>query len=203
MAHRSGPLKEIASLPLAMTRLAVLVSGNGSNLQAIIDACEQNKTNATVAVVISNKANAYALERAKKHQIPAFVFPSGKNFESSAFQTLQEKKIDLVCLAGFMKILSPSFVARFPNRIINIHPSLLPAFPGLDAQEQALKSGEKVTGATVHFVDEGCDTGPIILQKEVPILEDDDVASLRKRILKVEHEIYPEAIRLIATASLK
>ncbi|MDP2599704.1 MAG: phosphoribosylglycinamide formyltransferase [Deltaproteobacteria bacterium] len=183
-------------------KLGILVSGRGSNLQAIIDACEKNKIDAEVSVVISNNPGAFAMERAKKHNIPIEVVDA-KNPEPEILQTLGKYRVDLVCLAGFMKILSPAFVKAYPAKIINIHPALLPAFPGLHAQKQALDAGVKMTGATVHFVDEGCDTGPIILQKSVPVLENDSLESLTQRILEAEHEIYPQAIQRIATGSLK
>ena len=184
-------------------KLGVLVSGNGSNLQAILDACEEKKIDATVEVVISNNPKAFALQRAQQQNIPTPVITNGPNFEKEILKILKQHNVELVCLAGFMKLLSPSFIKEYPQRIINIHPALLPAFPGLHAQKRALESGAKITGATVHFVDEGCDTGPIILQSEVAILENDTEESLRERILKEEHKIYPEAIQFIATQSLK
>ncbi|MBI4125314.1 MAG: phosphoribosylglycinamide formyltransferase [Deltaproteobacteria bacterium] len=183
--------------------LGVLVSGNGTNLQAIIDACEQNQMDATVAVVISNNPEARALQRAKKRNIPHAAVANGPDGERNVLALLKKHRVELVCLAGFMKILSPAFLKEFPNRVINIHPALLPAFPGLNAVAQALRHGVKISGATVHFVDVGCDTGPIILQSAVPVYDDDTEASLHERILKEEHKIYPQAIRLIATESLK
>lgn len=183
-------------------KLGVLVSGRGSNLQSIIEACEQNTIDAKVAVVVSNNAKAHALERAKKHHIPALVV-SAPNFETKILKIFKKHQVELVCLAGFMKILSKRFIKGYPYRIINIHPSLLPSFPGLDAQGQALRAGVKKTGATVHFVEEGCDTGPIILQREVPVYEDDTQETLSARILEEEHKIYPQAIGLIATEGLK
>lgn len=183
--------------------LGVLVSGNGTNLQAIINACEPNKIDAAVAVVVSNNPEAPALQRAKKHHIPPVTVANGADLETQILSTLKEHRVELVCLAGFMKILSPAFLREFPNRVINIHPSLLPAFPGLNAVAQALAHGVKVTGATVHFVDAGCDTGPIILQSAVPVLDGDTEESLAERIRREEHKIYPQAIQLIATESLK
>ena len=183
-------------------KLGVLVSGNGSNLQSIVDASEQGKMNAVVVVVISNNPDAYALKRAQKHNIPTVVVPK-KNGEAEILKGLKQHRVDLVCLAGFMQILSPQFIKEYPEKIINIHPSLLPDFPGLHAQAKALAAGAKQSGATVHFVDEGCDTGPIILQAVVPIFRDDTVETLQARILKEEHRIYPQAIQLIATESLK
>lgn len=184
-------------------KLGLLVSGNGSNLQAIIDASEKGEIDASVSVVISNRQKAYALERAKKHHIPSFVVPQGALQEKEILKILEQYSVDLVCLAGFLKILSKDFVKKFLDRIINIHPALLPSFPGLHAIEQALKAGVKKTGVTLHFVDEGVDTGPILLQEEVLILKDDTVETLTARIHQVEHRIYPQAIQLIATERLK
>lgn len=183
-------------------KLAVLVSGNGTNLQAIINACEQREIDAVVAVVVSNNPKAFALERAKKHNIPTVIVPK-KDGEKEILNALKEFQVELVCLAGFMKILSPKFIQEYPGRVINIHPALLPTFPGLEAQAKALEHGVKITGATVHFVDEGVDAGPIILQAAVSVYDDDTVETLRERILKEEHKIYPQAIQLIATQSLK
>lgn len=184
-------------------KLGLLVSGNGSNLQAIMDASEKGEIDAVVAVVISNRHKVYALERAKKHHIPSFVVPQGTLQEKEIHKILEQYSVDLVCLAGFLKILSKDFVQKFPNQIINIHPALLPSFPGLHAIEQALKAGAKKTGVTLHFVDEGVDTGPILLQEEVSILKDDTVETLTARIHQVEHRLYPQAIQLIATERLK
>lgn len=188
-------------------KIAVLVSGRGSNLQAIIDAIESGKINGKIEVVISNKKDAYALERAKRHDIEGvFIDPSSyKNkddYDRAIIKILDDKKIELVCLAGFMRILTPYFVNKYKRRIINIHPSLLPAFPGLEAQKKALDYGVKFTGATVHFVDEGVDSGPIILQSIVPVLVTDTPEILSERILKEEHIIYPEAIKLFAEGSI-
>jgi len=183
-------------------KLGVLVSGNGTNLQAIIEACEEGHIDARVDVVISNNPDAFALERAKKHNIATAVV-SKENSESKIIEILKQHQVELVCLAGFMKLLSTQFVREFPQKIINIHPALLPSFPGLHAQQRALDAGVKFTGATVHFVDEGCDTGPIIVQATVPVLHDDTIETLKERILKEEHKIYPEAIQLIATQRLK
>lgn len=184
-------------------KLGVLVSGSGTNLQAIINACEHNSIDAQVVAVISNTEKAFALERAKKHKIPSFFISNGEHLEPLIINILKEKKVELVCLAGFMKLLSPSFIQEFPKQILNIHPALLPSFPGLHAQKQALEAGVKESGATVHFVDEGCDTGPILLQKSIPVHATDDLESLSQRILKVEHQIYPTAIQKIASASFK
>lgn len=184
-------------------RLGVLVSGHGSNLQAIVDACESKQIDATVVVVISNNPKAFALTRAKQHKIPFAIATDGPSQTDAIAKSLKQHQVDLVCLAGFMKILAPSLIKEFHHRILNIHPALLPAFPGLQAQKKALEHGVKVSGATVHFVDEGCDTGPIILQSAVPVYDNDTETTLRERILKEEHKIYPEAIQFIATQSLK
>jgi phosphoribosylglycinamide formyltransferase-1 len=182
------------------TRLAVLVSGSGTNLQAIIDACIPS---VEIVLVLSNNPEAYALERAKKHGIPVEVadhrrYPDREEYDKHLLKVLESYRVDLIALAGFMRILSPFFVKAYKNRIINIHPALLPSFPGIHSAKQALESGVKYTGCTVHFVDEGVDTGPIILQAAVPVYDDDDEASLLERIHKEEHRIYPEAIDLIA-----
>jgi len=184
-------------------KIAVLVSGRGSNLQAIIDAIESGKINGVIEVVISNKEDAYALERAKRHNIEGvFIGPSSckskDEYDRAIIKILDDKNIELVCLAGFMRILTPYFVNKYKRRIINIHPSLLPAFPGLEAQKKALDYGVKFTGATVHFVDEGVDSGPIIIQAVVPVLDTDTPEILSERILKEEHRIYPEAIKAFA-----
>ena len=184
-------------------KLGVLVSGRGSNLQSIIDHCEAGKIPAEVVVVISDKENAYALERARKHGIEAlFIDPksyaSKEEFEKAMGDELEKRGVELICLAGFMRILSPYFVNRFKNRIINIHPALLPSFPGLHGQKQAVDHAVKIAGCTVHFVDEGVDSGPIIIQAAVPVFSDDDEDTLAARILKCEHKIYPMAIKLIA-----
>jgi len=182
-----------------MLNLGVLISGRGSNLQAIIDACENGKIAAKVAVVISNKPDAGGLERAKKHNIPAVVVES----ESDIVKELKKHNVELVCLAGYMKIVGKVLLEPFRGKMINIHPSLLPSFPGLHAQKQALDHGVTVTGCTVHFVDEGCDTGPIIVQSAVPVKENDTEDTLSERILQQEHHIYPLAIDLIARDKLK
>lgn len=188
--------------------LGVLISGRGSNLQAIIDACESGKIPAKVAVVVSNDPGAGGLERAKKHDIPAVVidnrqFKDKNTYELEIVKTLKSKKVDLVCLAGYMRIVGPVLLEHFLGKMINIHPALLPSFPGLHAQKQALDHGVKVSGVTVHFVDEGCDTGPIIIQSAVPVLDNDTEETLSARILEQEHKIYPQAIKLIAEDKLK
>jgi phosphoribosylglycinamide formyltransferase-1 len=190
-------------------RIAVLVSGRGSNLQAIIDNIEKGLLSSELAVVISDQTDAYALERARTHNIPA-VLVSAKGYKNKReeydallVKELRERNVDLVCLAGFMRIITPVLIRAFPNRILNIHPSLLPAFPGLHVQKKALNHGAKFSGCTVHFVDEGMDTGPIIIQAVVPILDSDTEDSLSERILKQEHKIYSRAIQLIAEGRLK
>ncbi len=184
-------------------KLGVLISGRGSNLQSIIDHIEAGKIPAKIEVVISDKKDAYGLERARRHKIEALfidpkAYPSKEEFEKAVAEELERRGVELVCLAGFMRILSPYFVNRFRNRIINIHPALLPSFPGLHGQRQAVEHGVKIAGCTVHFVDEGVDSGPIIIQAAVPVFEDDDEDTLAARILKCEHKIYPMAIKLIA-----
>lgn len=191
-----------------MLNLGVLISGRGSNLQAIIDASERGEIPAKVAVVISNNPDALGLERAKKHGIPAVVinnreFKDKNTYELEIVKVLQQHKVDLVCLAGYMRIVGPVLLEHYQGKMINIHPALLPSFPGLHAQKQALDYGVKISGATVHFVDEGCDTGPIIIQAAVPVLEDDTEESLSERILEQEHKIYPQAIKLFAEGRLK
>ncbi len=182
-----------------MINIGVLISGRGSNLQSIIDACEKGQVPGKVAIVISNKADAYGLERAKKHNIPTAVLSD----ESEMVKTLKKHKVDLVCLAGYMKIVGKTLLEQFSNKMLNIHPSLLPLFPGLHGQRQALEHGAKVSGATVHFVDEGCDTGPVIVQASVPVKENDTEESLSARILEQEHKIYPQVIKLFAEGKLK
>ena len=190
-------------------KLAVLVSGRGSNLQAIIDNIEKGALSAEIAVVVSDQPDAYALERAKKHDIPA-VHVSAKGYKGKRdeydtllVKELQKRNVDLVCLAGFMRIITPVLIKAFPNRILNIHPSLLPSFPGLHVQKKAIDHGVKFSGCTVHFVDEDMDTGPIIIQAVVPILDSDTEDSLSERILKQEHKIYSRAIQLFAEGRLK
>jgi phosphoribosylglycinamide formyltransferase 1 len=182
-----------------MQRLGILLSGRGSNFLAIAKAInEQHLLGAEIAVVLSNVEGAPGLEAAHAFQLPAFAVPSAgrKRAEHDAemIARLHQHKVDLVCLAGYMRIISPAFIKAFPNRILNVHPSLLPAFPGLDAQKQALEYGTKLAGCTVHFVDEAVDHGVIILQKTVPVQEDDTAETLSARILEQEHIAYPEAI---------
>lgn len=189
-------------------RLGVLVSGRGSNLQAIIDASEAGAIDASVAIVISDVADARGLELARRQGIEAvFVDPrlhtTSEDFDATVIDLLRKHEGDLVCLAGFMRLLSPHFIREYQNRIMNIHPALLPAFAGLHAQRQALRYGAKVSGCTVHFVDEGVDTGPIIIQAVVPVLDEDTEETLSARILTHEHRIYPRAIQLFAAGRLE
>lgn len=185
-------------------RIGILVSGRGTNMEAIVDAVRDGRIRGEVALVISNRQEAEALRKARLAGIPA-VFISSKepDYEQKMAEALEAAGVDLICLAGFMRVLSPWFVRRFAGRILNIHPALLPAFPGLNAQEQALRKGVKITGATVHFVDEQVDHGPILLQVAVPVLEGDTTETLAARILREEHRIYPEAIRLIAEGKVR
>ncbi len=185
-----------------MHRLGILLSGRGSNFLAIAKAIHERRLlGAEIAVVLSNVEGAPGLEAARELNLPAFTIPSAghKRAEHDAemIARLHQHKVDLVCLAGYMRIISPVFVEAFPNRILNVHPSLLPAFPGLDAQGQALKYGARVAGCTVHFVDEAVDHGVIILQKTVPVHDDDTEATLSARILEQEHRAYPEAISTV------
>ncbi len=183
-------------------RIGVLLSGRGSNFEALADSVSaQRIPNAEIAMVISNKPDAPGLERANLRGIPALAIAS-KGLEREAYDrqvvaALQEQEVDLVCLAGYMRLLSPFFIAAFPQRILNIHPSLLPSFPGLESQKQALEYGVKFAGCTVHFVDENLDAGPIVLQATVPVHDEDDEQALSERILKQEHRIYSEAVKII------
>src|SRR6266567_7415719 len=184
-----------------MKNLGILLSGRGSNFEAIARNVQAGKIPAKIAVVISNREEARGLQRAREMGLNARVIPSkGKDreaYDRELVAALREFHVDLVCLAGFMRILGPYFIREFRGRILNIHPALLPAFPGSDAQKQALEYGVKVSGCTVHLVDEGVDTGPIICQATVPVLDGDTVESLSARSLKEEHRIYSEAICLL------
>jgi phosphoribosylglycinamide formyltransferase-1 len=190
-------------------RIGVLVSGRGSNLQAIIDTIEHGALAAEIAVVISDQAGAFALERARKHNIPAVHVSAGgyrgkrEEYDALLVQELRKRSADLVILAGFMRVISKVMVGAFPNRIMNIHPALLPSFPGLHVQKAAIEHGVKFSGCTVHFVDEGMDTGPIIIQAVVPVLDGDTEDTLAARILKQEHRIFPRAIQLFAEGRLR
>jgi phosphoribosylglycinamide formyltransferase 1 len=182
--------------------LGVLISGRGSNLQAIIDAIDAGRLDARIAVVISNRADAAGLDRASAAGIETLVlphrdYPDRAAYDAALVSQLRARGVELVCLAGFMRLLGPTFIAAFPSAVLNIHPSLLPAFPGLDAQRQAFEYGVKVAGATVHLVTTELDAGPIVAQAAVPVLESDTVETLSVRILEVEHRIYPEAIGLV------
>ncbi|HXU73221.1 MAG TPA: phosphoribosylglycinamide formyltransferase [Polyangia bacterium] len=190
-------------------KVGVLVSGSGTNLQAILDAQRAGGLGpARVAVVLSNVAGVRALERAKAAAVATEVLPhkgyaSRQAFDEALVATLRRHDVELVALAGFMRLLTPTFLGAFPGRVMNIHPALLPAFPGVHSQKQALDYGARVTGCTVHFVDDGCDTGPIIAQAAVPVLDDDDVATLTARILVEEHRLYPAAIRAVAEGRVR
>jgi phosphoribosylglycinamide formyltransferase 1 len=184
-----------------MKRLGILLSGRGSNFEAIADHVKAGKLPAEIVIVISNRPDAPGIEAARQRGLNAVVIPSKlrerEAHDAEVVGALKKANVDLVCLAGYMRLLSPKFIQAFPHRILNIHPSLLPAFPGLDAQKQALDYGVKVTGCTVHFVDEHLDHGPIIVQSTVPVLESDTVETLSARILKEEHSAYSEAIRRV------
>ena len=184
-----------------MKRLGILISGRGSNFEAIARNVASGTIDAEIAVVISNRSDAAGLETARQRGLNAVALPSRgldrQVYDRMLAEELERHSVDLVCLAGFMRLLSAGFIRRFPNRILNIHPSLLPAFPGLDAQHQALAHGVKIAGCTVHFVDEDLDAGPIVLQAAVPVHDDDTVETLSARILAEEHRVYSEAIRIV------
>lgn len=182
-------------------RLGILISGRGSNFEAIANAIAQKKLDAEIAIVISNRGSAAGINVARDRGLPVRIMPSAgmerETYDKLVIDELMTHEVDLVCLAGFMRLLSTKFVQAFPNRVLNVHPSLLPAFPGLDAQRQALEYGVKITGCTVHLVDEFLDSGPILIQRAVPVLDKDTVESLSARILLQEHAIYPEAIQIM------
>jgi phosphoribosylglycinamide formyltransferase-1 len=183
-------------------RLGVLISGRGSNLQAIIDAIAEGRLDATIALVIANQENAGGLDRARRAGIETLTmnhrgWPSREDYDRALVSELRKRDVALVCLAGFMRKVSAQFIDAFPNAVLNIHPSLLPSFPGLHAQQLALDHGVKVSGVTVHFVTSDLDAGPIIVQRTVPVLDDDTEATLAARILVEEHRAYPEAIALV------
>ncbi len=189
-------------------KLGVLISGGGSNLQSIIDHIERGNLAAKIQVVISNNPDAYGLERARKHGLPAVCvrhtdFSDREAFDRELLRILTSSGVDLVVLAGFMRILTPVFLRAFEKRIINIHPALLPSFPGTHVQQKAIDAGVRFSGCTVHFVDEGIDTGPIIIQAVVPVLEGDTAQTLADRIFKEEHKIYPQAIRYFAEGRIR
>ena len=188
--------------------IAVLISGSGTNLQAIIDAIEGGRLDAKIEVVLSNRADAFGLARARKHGIPTEVlshkdFATREAYDEAVLTLLRARRVELVVLAGFMRLLSPVFIKAYSNRIMNIHPALLPAFPGLKVQQKAVEHGARFSGCTVHFVNEECDEGPIIIQAVVPVFPDDTGEALAARILEQEHRIYPRAIQLYAEDRLK
>jgi len=185
-----------------MKNIGILISGRGSNLQAIIDATAAGRLDARIAIVISNRADAGGLECASRAGIDTLVlshkaYPSRDDYDRALVDELRARRVDLVCLAGFMRLLSATFVEAFPHRILNVHPSLLPAFPGIDAQRQALEHGVKISGATVHLVTPELDAGPVVLQAAVPVCDDDTPDTLAARILVEEHRLYPEAIAIV------
>jgi len=190
-----------------MKKLGILLSGRGSNFEAIARNVQAGKIGAEIAIVISNKEGVQGLEIARRFGIKALCIPSkGKEreaFEQEVVAALGEAQVDLVCLAGFMRVLTPYFIRAFQGRILNIHPAILPSFPGVDAQKQALEYGAKFTGCTVHFVDEGVDTGAVVAQAVVPILDEDTAETLAARILKEEHRIYTEAINLVVEEKIR
>jgi phosphoribosylglycinamide formyltransferase-1 len=189
-------------------KVGVLISGSGTNLQALLDASREADYPAKVAVVIASRPGVFGLERARRAGVPAVVvpfkeFPDRVAFEARVLEVLADHRVEWVACAGFMKLFTPHFLAAFPNRILNIHPALMPAFPGMHAQRQAFEYGVRIAGASVHFVDAGTDTGPIILQGAVPVLPDDDEGALAARILEVEHRIYRQALRWAAEGRLR
>lgn len=191
-----------------MVNIGVLVSGSGTNLQSIIDSVEAGRLQASIKVIISNRPDAYALERAKKHGIATAVvrvkdFPEREAFDAEVLRVLRENGVELIVLAGFMRIISRVLLDAYYMRIMNIHPSLLPSFPGLEVQKAAIEYGVKFSGCTVHFVDGGLDSGPIIIQAVVPVKDEDTIESLSKRILAEEHRIYPQAIQLFSEGRLE
>jgi phosphoribosylglycinamide formyltransferase-1 len=184
--------------------IGVLISGRGTNLQALLDAASEGRLGGAVVVAISNVESAPGLERARRAGVPSFFRDhrgrQREDFDGELVGVLREHGVDLVCLAGYMRLLSAEFLRAFAGRVVNVHPSLLPSFPGLDAQRQAWEYGVKVSGATVHLVEEGLDSGPIVLQEAVPVAEDDDPETLAARILEAEHRIYPRAVRILLEA---
>lgn len=191
-----------------MKQIAVLASGQGTNLEAILEAVERGEIAGRVVLVISDRAEAPALDRAVRHRVNALFFNPGEyagreEFDRALIDELKKAQVDLVVLAGYMRLLTPQFINAYPMKIINIHPSLLPAFPGLDGVEQAFEYGVKVTGCTVHFVDEDLDSGPVILQEAVPVIQHETVNTLHQRIHAAEHRIYPTAVDLFCRGKLK
>ena len=191
-----------------LLKLGILISGNGSNLQSIIDNIEKGSLKAIIKIVISNNPEAYGITRAKKHGIPVVVLKNGdfknkEEFNLELIRILKNNYVDLVILAGFMRIITPTLLKAFPHKIMNIHPALLPSFPGIHGQKQALEYGVKLSGCTVHLVDEGVDTGPIIIQSAVQVFDDDTEETLAARILEEEHRIYPQAIQFFAEGKIE
>jgi phosphoribosylglycinamide formyltransferase-1 len=191
-----------------LLKLGVLISGNGSNLQSVIDHIEKGSLKAIIKIVISNNPEAYGITRAKKHGIPVVILKNGdfknkEEFDLELIRILKNSCVDLVILAGFMRIITPTLLKAFPHKIMNIHPALLPSFPGIHGQKQALEYGVKLSGCTVHFVDEGVDTGPIIIQSAVQVFDNDTEETLAARILKEEHRIYSQAIQLFAEGKIE
>lgn len=189
-------------------KLGVLISGSGSNLQSIIDNIEKGALQATIKIVVCNKPDAMGITRAQKHGLPVAVlkhedFKTRDDFDAELIRILKKSEVDLVALAGFMRILTPSFLKAFPQKVINIHPALLPSFPGTSGQKDAFEYGVKFSGCTVHFVDEGVDSGPIIIQSVVPVFQSDTKETLAARILKEEHRIYPRAIQFFAEGKIE
>ncbi|MCX7817260.1 MAG: phosphoribosylglycinamide formyltransferase [Syntrophales bacterium] len=211
LLKKGRALRTVYSLFKAMKRIiniGVLVSGSGSNLQAIIDNIERGRLDARIAIVISNNPEAYALERCRRHGVPYVVirhedYATRESFDRAMIDVLNANGVELVVMAGFMRILSREFLDAFPMRIMNIHPALLPSFPGLHGQKKAVEYGVKFSGCTVHFADEGVDTGPVIIQAVVPVLPDDTEESLAARILREEHKIYSQAIQWYAEGRLE
>lgn len=188
--------------------IGVIVSGSGSNFQSIIDQTENGNLDAVIKVVICNNPDAYALERAKKHNIPSVIidhkdFKDRNEFDEKMIKVLKSYSVELVIMAGFMRVLTPLFIKAFHMRIMNIHPAILPSFQGIHAQERAFDYGVKFSGCSVHFADEGVDTGPVIIQSVVPVYDDDTADTLQERILKEEHRIFPQAIQLYAEGKLE
>jgi phosphoribosylglycinamide formyltransferase-1 len=191
-----------------MLKIGVLASGRGSNFQSIIDEIESDRLNAEIVLLITDNPSAFAIERAKKHRIDYLVvlpkeYRSRDDLFSKISEELKKKTVDFVVLAGFMRIVGKPLIDAFPNKIMNIHPALLPSFPGLHGQKQAIDYGVKISGCTVHFVDEGMDTGPVIIQAAVPVSQDDTEETLSEKILRLEHKIYPEAIRLFSEGKIE
>lgn len=189
-------------------RVGVLASGSGSNVQALINAAAQEDHPARIVVVASDRRDALALERARRCGVEAVHVPRRGHTERASYdaamvEVLQARGAEWVCLAGYMRLVTPTFLAAFPDRVLNVHPALLPCFPGLDAQQQALDAGVRIAGCTLHLVDEGTDTGPIVAQGAVPVLPDDDVETLRRRILRVEHELFPRVLRWAAEGRIR